>query len=151
MKVNAEIDIDEIKRAIEKAVIKEMRKTIEEYTEEYTLEFADKLFKSKQFREDVFEKKFAQTMEDNVWTLHRVLERAVENEEYRTMTDDEIKCFKAGAIMAHTFDAEDLIDEDVLIDRVTNIVADRIFNWVKEKPTLKNELAKAIREQKHEE
>ena len=142
MIVNAEIDIDVIKKSIESTVVREARKIVNERI----TEFVQAEFKSRKFQEKVFDEKFTELMEDNVWTLHRVLEDAVDREEYRTMTDDEIRCFKEGAIMAHTFDLEDMIDEDVLVDRVVNLVAVRIFNWVREKPQLKNELAKAIRE-----
>lgn len=142
MIVNAEIDVDAIKKSIESTVVREARKIVNERI----TEFVQAEFKSRKFQEKVFDEKFTELMEDNVWTLHHVLEDAVDREEYRTMTDDEIRCFKEGAIMAHTFDLEDMIDEDVLVDRVVNLVADRIFNWVREKPQLKNELAKAIRE-----
>lgn len=94
------------------------------------------------FIRDYIEKHVASAIDNEIyWRI-----RSVKDVEFKDLTEREKNCLARGAALAHSFDMEDLLGSDEVVDRLIERAKDSLYFWARNNPTLQGKFIKALRE-----
>lgn len=137
MKVEIDVSEKDLVKSLSAMAKREARKVLREELEHIiTLELKN----DKDIEDLIKHLVMKQIDQKALWWSH------IDDEVFGTMTRRDMEYFASGAKMAHSFDMEEKLGEEAIVDKLINQASYRVMSWVKGSQNLQNKLALAIRE-----
>ena len=141
MKFEVELNAEDITGALSNMAKREARKIIKEELRngiQYELRHGD----FSDIIADYIEKHVASAIDNEIsWRIRRV-----DEVEFKDLTEREKDCLARGAALAHSFDMEDLLGSDEVVDRLIEGATDSLYWWARNNSNLQGKFVKALRE-----
>lgn len=141
MKFEVELNAEDLTGALSNMAKREARKIIKEELRngiQYELRHGDFY----ELIRDYIEKHVVSAIDNEIyWRI-----RSVKDVEFKDLTEKEKDCIARGAALAHSFDMEDLLGSDEVVDRLIEGAKDSLYFWARNNPTLQGKFIKALRE-----